>query len=430
VTALAGRLWAIAMMTLLEASRRKVFVILILFAVAILSSTLFFPAVDMDGRLRLIEIWSLRAAALFTAIIGLFLAGFSLPTDFEQKRIYLLVTKPVSKAVLFLGRFLGYVFLLAIFVAVMGAITILFLRTVGLFSGPKFPALVAYPRFPATAFDHRGGAEITGSKEKYQIDAELGRALVWRFKGLHRSAFPEPEIRARMLLSLGARNDPFRAAGTVKIRVVNPAGENHPLSLSLNTNEEGDFAIPSRLIGEAGAFDVEISAGDADGIISGAESGVLLYGKSMSFEAAFARGMALVLLQSIIVLSLTLMASTFLSAPLSILLGVFLYVVGSIHGYVQEGARDIDRSLGELRPMGKQRTPENIPVPILKISSATSQAVLAAVPDFADFDFSTWLLKDHAVSWRELADAARKALWPVLALLLLGMLVMTFKDFG
>ena len=52
-----GRIWAIAQMTLLEARRRKVFTILLLFGVALLSSVLFFPSVDdMDSRLRLIEL--------------------------------------------------------------------------------------------------------------------------------------------------------------------------------------------------------------------------------------------------------------------------------------------------------------------------------------------------------------------------------------
>jgi len=111
-----GRVWAIARMTLLEASRRKVFTILLLFAAALLSSVLFFPSVEIEGRLRLIEIWALRASAVFTAIVGLFLAGFSLPQDFETKRIYMVVTKPISKPLVFLGRYLGYALLLAVFI--------------------------------------------------------------------------------------------------------------------------------------------------------------------------------------------------------------------------------------------------------------------------------------------------------------------------
>src|SRR5262249_7921746 len=123
VMAVLGRLWAIARMTLLEASRRKVFTILLLFAVALLGSTLSLPSLEVESGPRLTEIWALRASAIFTAIVALFLAGFSLPTDFEQKRIYMIVTKPVSKPLVFLGRYLGYVMLLALFIGAMGLIT-------------------------------------------------------------------------------------------------------------------------------------------------------------------------------------------------------------------------------------------------------------------------------------------------------------------
>jgi len=137
------RVWAIARMTLLEASRRKVFAILALFGLALLIPTAFFPSVEMAGRLKLMEVWALRAASLFTAIVALFVSGSSLPSDFEQKRIYLLVTKPVSKGTIFLGKFLGLALLLALFIATMGVVTLLFFRGVQLLAGPSFPAMVA-----------------------------------------------------------------------------------------------------------------------------------------------------------------------------------------------------------------------------------------------------------------------------------------------
>jgi hypothetical protein len=142
--------------------------------------------------------------------------------------------------------------------------------------------------------------------------------------------------------------------------------------------------------------------------------------------------MALVFLQSMTVLALTLMASTFLSAPLSILLGIMLFIVGSAHSYVRDGTRDIDRSLSELKTTpkgGHSHTPEDIPPWFLRFSSVTSKAVLSIVPDFDHFDFSRWLLKDRAVSFGELWTAARHALLPILILGAFGMMVMVFKDF-
>jgi hypothetical protein len=425
-----GRIWAIAKMTLLEARRRKVFTILLLFAVALLSSVLFFPSVEVDARLRLIEVWALRASALFTAIVGLFLAGFSLPADFEQKRIYMIVTKPVSKSSVFLGRYLGYVLLLALFIGTMGVITVVFLRTVKLCSGKTFPALVAYPRVRAGDFAARGGDEITsGAGATHAVKFGGDNALVWTYRGLRRSNF-EDGARVQSRLIFGAVDDPYRSSGNLKVRFVGAAGATHELKKSMNTNEERDLEFPARLIGDDGILVVEIHPADPDGIIAGAPDWALLYEKSMPFELAFARGLTLILLQSMIVLSITLMSSTFLSAPLSILLGILLYIVGSIYGYIRDGTREIDQSLAEIQ-LSKQRRrgPEDLPPGILRFSNTLSKGVLAVVPDFAHFDYSTWLLKDHAVSWRELAAAGGKALPPILVLLVLGTVIMTFKDF-
>jgi hypothetical protein len=427
-----GKIWAIAKMTLLEARRRKVFTILLLFGVALLSSILFFPSVEMESRLRLIEVWSLRASALFTAIVGLFLAGFSLPTDFEQKRIYMIVTKPVSKSFVFLGRYVGYVLLLAVFIGSMGLITIVFLRIVKLASGDRFPALVAYPRVPSESFAHPGGEQVMiGNDRTGVVDFAPEKALVWSFDGLRRSDFG-PQVRTQSRLVFGAKDDPYRASGAVRVRVRNPAGGVHEITplLQMNTNEEREFTFPSSLIGDDGKLVIELRAGDHDGIIAAAPEWLLLYEKSILFEFAFARGLLLVLLQSMVVLSLTLMASTFLSAPLSVLLGILLYLVGSVYGYIRDGTREIDHSLAEIQTSKhRRRTPEDLPVGVLWFSNKMSKAVLHVVPDFAHFDFSVWLLKDHAVSWRELAAAGGKALPPILVLMGLGTLLMMFKDF-
>jgi len=429
--AVLGRVWAIASMTLLEASRRKVFTILLLFGFALMSSILFFPSVEVEARLRLIEVWALRASAIFTAIVGLFLAGFSLPQDFETKRIYLIVTKPISKPLVFLGRYLGYALLLAVFILTMGAVTTLFLRTVKFFSGEKFPALVAYPRLRAADFSSPGGTALEEQQAERAAGFGPGKALVWSFHGLRRSAF-EDKARMQTRLIFGAVEDPYRASGTVEVRIVNASGGKHSLQLSMNTNEEEEFSFPADLIGKDGDLQVELRVADADGIVASSKGWLILYEKSMLFELAFARGLALILLQSMIVLSITLMSSTFLSAPLSILLGILLYLVGTIHGYVREGSRDIDRSLAEIRlskEKEKMRTPEGLPPLLLRFSTETSKLVLTAVPDFANFDFSVWLLKDHAVSWREVGEALGKALVPIAVMVALGTLLMMFKDF-
>ena len=428
------RTWAIARLTLLEASRRKVFAILALFVLALLSSTAFFPSVEPAGRLRLMEVWALRAASLFTAIVALFIAGSSLPGDFEQKRIYLLVTKPVSKATIFLGKLLGLTLLLAIFIATMGAVTVVFIRSVQLFGGPSFPPVIALERREADRFEpvrpwETGDPDSDPDRKRY-VRAETQGALTWNFTGLRRSDFGE-KIVLETRLEVGSPSDKYRSSGNVRLEIRAPSGAGHHAEQFLNTNEDKEWSIPADLVGPGGTLEATLRCSDGDGYIGAAKAGLGLYLKPTLFELAFARGLVLLLLQAMTVLSLTLAASAFLSAPLSILLGTLLYIVGSGYGYVKDGTRDIDESVQELQA-GKHRArvPEEIPSWFLRFSSTVSKAVLAVVPDFDQFDYSKWLLRDRAVTGRELAAAAGHAALPVLVLGALGMLVLCFKDFG
>lgn len=423
-----GRLWAIARMTLLEASRRKVFTILLLFSAVLLSSAAFFPSVSPEGRLRLMEVWSLRAATLFAAIVALFLSGFSLPLDFEQKRIYLLVTKPVSKVTVFVGKFLGFVLLLAVFLGIMGVIAVVFIRGVSLLGGPEFPALAAYPRLQAAAAGHEGGvADDRRQKKGFVVEFGRDSFLRWRFERLDPAGFPET-VRGDLKLAFDASKDAFRASGHV--RLVARGGKPHEQVLFLQQNEERAFSFPREAIGPGGALEIAVYPHDTDGAVTGWADSVAIYQKPVNFELNYLRGLALVLVQSTLVLAMTLMASTFLSAPVSILLGVMLYLVGTVHGFVLEGTRDIERELEAAGQHPEHRTPEDIPEEILKASTVISNVMLAAVPAFERFDFSLWLLKDRAVSWREIGVAGAYAFPRVLLLVLLGILAMAFKDFG
>lgn len=427
-----GRLWAIAAMTLVEASRRKVFAILVLFAVALLSSAAFFPSVEMKARLRLMEAWSLRAATLFTAIVALFVSGFSLPGDFETRRIYLLVTKPVSKVTVFLGRLLGFAMLLAVFLGIMGLVTVVFIRLVALLAGPSFPPLVAYPRLTAPEFRAElGRDEEDQDPPRKSVANAPGAALVWRYRGMNRADFPDA-VRGDLRLLLGSRTDVFRASGSVEITASAPGRPPHRQTLFLQTHEEGTFMFPADLIGNDGAVELRVAPADADGWISGWAESLALFTRPANFELNFMKGLILAFFQSALVLAVTLTASTFLSAPVSILMGILLYIVGSVHSYAREGIRDIDRSMvSSHEHRGHGHAPGDIPRPVLRISAAISKVVLSVVPDFDRFDFSAWLLKDRAVSWRDLARAAfPHAAIQMAVLTALGMLVMRFKDFG
>ncbi|HKS16688.1 MAG TPA: hypothetical protein VJU16_05200, partial [Planctomycetota bacterium] len=153
-----------------------------------------------------------------------------------------------------------------------------------------------------------------------------------------------------------------------------------------------------------------------------------------NFQANFMKGMFLVLLQSSMVLLATLAASTFVSAPVSILLGICLFLTGSAWSFVTESLEDVDRRLQDVERRQKEGTPErgpeDIPPWLLRVSGAMSRVVLKAVPDFEAFNFGEWLLTDTAVSARDIGRALVSFATRAAILLLVGLVLISFRDFA
>jgi len=119
----------------------------------------------------------------------------------------------------------------------------------------------------------------------------------------------------------------------------------------------------------------------------------------------------------------------------SILLGISLFMVGSTWSFVTDSLEDIDITLREIERHAEQGAPpppsaDEIPPWALRASGAVSRVVLKAIPNFDSYNFSEWLLTDTAVAGRDLASALGAFAPRAAALLVVGLLCMTFRDFA
>ncbi|MBI3267905.1 MAG: ABC transporter permease subunit [Planctomycetes bacterium] len=123
-----GKIWAIATLTFRESVRKKVFVVLLLFAIVVISSSVSLPATDARSQFKVMESWCLRSITFFGVLIALFLSATSIPDDIEERKIFTVVTKPVSRAQYLLGKLLGFSLVLATFLVGMGTLSVGYLR--------------------------------------------------------------------------------------------------------------------------------------------------------------------------------------------------------------------------------------------------------------------------------------------------------------
>ena len=427
-----GRLRAVAGLTFLEAVRRKVFLIVLIVGAAIVSSAAFLPAVDPSGRLRLIEIWSVRTVTIFCSLGAIFLAGFSLPGDFEQRRIYTLVTKPIHKGTLFFGKFLGFVLLMAVFLAIMGVVTLAYLKFISAVS-KDFPEARAYPRYETPRLEGQIPAAI-GSGWATRSGDPI--PLQWTFEGLPAGRFPERvAVRAKIDMRRLPGEEP-RLEATVQVVAVHPVTrEEETQVIRFETNRlMPEFDVPGRMISDDGRLIIRMRPDEPSVLLGSFPDWLSIRGDPVNFDLNFMKGMLLVLLQSSMVLLATLSASTFVSAPVSILLGICLFLTGSTWSFVTDSLQDVDRRLLDAEKRAREGTPgqapEDIPPWLLRVSGTLSRVVLEAVPDFDRYNFGEWLLTDTSVSSRDFGRALGAFAPRAAILLLVGLALISFRDFA
>jgi hypothetical protein len=125
------RIYALAKLSFKEALRRRVLYAFSALLLVFLFATWFVPYKPEDQVRIYVQVlyWAMTPLLLFTAA---FLAGFSIPTDIRQLTIHTVVTKPVEKFEIVLGRFLGFMALMTLVLAVMTALSLGYvLRGVG-----------------------------------------------------------------------------------------------------------------------------------------------------------------------------------------------------------------------------------------------------------------------------------------------------------
>jgi Cu-processing system permease protein len=120
---------AIARTVLLEAVRRREVYVVVVAATALIGSLFFLRFFDLDGVAKFYREVALKVMSASTAVAAIVLAARQLPREFEQRTIYPLLARPVSRTTFLLGKLTGVLagsaFCFALFMVIFAAGTLL-----------------------------------------------------------------------------------------------------------------------------------------------------------------------------------------------------------------------------------------------------------------------------------------------------------------
>ena len=125
------RFAAIAAVTWTELVRLKVFYFIIIFALLVIGNSFFLARFSFEEEFQMLKDIALGAMSIFSALLAILASATLLPKDLEDRTIYTILAKPVSRFEYLLGKLAGVFLLLALAVILMGAVfaAVLVLRT-------------------------------------------------------------------------------------------------------------------------------------------------------------------------------------------------------------------------------------------------------------------------------------------------------------
>ncbi len=202
------RIWALARLSIKEArSKGVIWICLIIPIIYLYADWYLTPAHPKDHLAQRVKVAYFALTLLFV-ISAVFLGSFSIPTDIKNQTIHTIVTKPVERYEIVLGRFIGYASLLFLELLVLTALSIFYV-TRGMTPDSadesykaRVPMFAEQLRFARTKDPSRG--ESVGREWEYRSyinspGPQTGgkpQYAIWRFQRLPGSlADPQKPVR-------------------------------------------------------------------------------------------------------------------------------------------------------------------------------------------------------------------------------------------
>ncbi len=133
------RMWAICENTFKEGLRQRILIILAIFALLIIVISVFLGPFALGEVPKIIRDFGLSAASFFSILIVIIIGSSLIKKDIEKRTIFTVITKPVRRSEIIIGKFIGLLFLIMI---IQGMMTIIQQLVIFVFEGAFDPGIL------------------------------------------------------------------------------------------------------------------------------------------------------------------------------------------------------------------------------------------------------------------------------------------------
>jgi len=396
------RLWAITWHSILESIRRRMLLaVLAVFVVLFMFAGWYLPG-RSTHQVTVYVSFVMLAATVIVVVASTLLACLGLPSDIHDRTIHTVVTKPVRRLEIVLGRIFGLTLVATIVLALMGTGSYFFLNrsisgSLDVFreqlaaakaGGDKLliaklqddvdqieSKLIA--RVPIFADELEGPEKSVGEEMAYRkyIEGNKIEAAVWHFKGL-----PVDKILAGKPAALPLEMT-FAVFRTTKgdighgvvAQITYRNGRNRENFITTYPFEVREYYVNKQVLhdtperslkslfdGSNGDIDVEVRCMSQTQYLGMARPDVYVLLETASFGANFAKGMLGVWTRVVLIICVAVMFSTFLNTFVALLATAAVFMGGISMPYLKELAAETAPGGGPISALMRLVMHENL----------------------------------------------------------------------
>jgi len=450
------RIWAVATNTIRQALRMKVAAIFVVLLLVLLPVMGFTATGDgtLKGRLQTFVSYGLSLTSLLLSLLTIIVSVYAITSDIEHRQIYTVVTKPIRRYQIILGKVLG--------------VLVLDLMLLVLFAGIVYGVTSLIPRFVVATEEERQAArnefytaraslvppvldvqkEVEAAFKKLTKDelaaiypnmsreevfrqltkrirlekraAAIGQTLVWEFHNV-KVHDPNQSLFVRFKYDVSVTPPDEQVYGDWRIgdlrQLKQGPGALVQTPIWGQTRKDivrkfHEVEAPGSVVAKDGYLAVGFMNPPLNEtvVLFPVEDGLEVLYKADTFAGNFVRATLLILCRLVFLACLGALAASFLSFPVAILFCLVIFFTGTVSGFIVESFGYMSQNIS-------------------RIYTYTVQGVIQVLPQFDKYNPTKFLVPARLMTWGFVGEVvliivALKAMF----LLLLALVIFSFRE--
>jgi hypothetical protein len=449
------KIWAVATNTIRQALRMKVAAVFTLLLLVLLPVMGFTATGDgtLKGRLQTFVSYGLSLTSLLLSLLTIIVSIYTVTSDIEYRQIYTVVTKPIRRYQIIVGKVVGVIVLdvalLTVFAGLIYGVTSFMPRLVRVSEQERtdiqnefFTARASlvppeidvrqevdtlyrklrdndqldtlYPNFS----EQEIRKELTNRKRLEKRAVAVGQGIVWEFANV-RPTDPNQSLFIRFKYDVSITPPDEQVYGDWRIGDLRGLRDNKPVDTPVfraprkdTVRQFRELEVPAAAVARDGYLAVAFVNPPLNQtvVIFPVEDGLEVLYKADTFTGNFFRAALLILCRLVFLACLGALAASFLSFPVALLFCLVIFLTGAASGFIIES----------FSYMGKN---------ISQIYAYTIQGLIQFLPRFDKYNPTSFLVPARLLTWGFLGRVVLvMVLIKATVLLVFALIIFSFRE--